>query len=272
MERWEATGRLTIDGGRPLSVSEHSVEGEFPLHWHSYFEIEIVLSGRGRCVINDVTYDIGEKNLFFLTPTDFHYLAVDEPTRFINICFDESVVGERELAALLSPAVERAYRLGDEEYRRLIDAAALLSHEAKSGGECCPELLKYILSSILRNDVNKTIQISPPPHARGIGRAIAYLEIHFKEPITLAQLAAEAGYHPTYFSELFRRATGEGYAEALNKRRIGYARTLLAGGLSVADAAAMAGFGSLSGFLATFKRLCGTTPSEYKKRHAAKAP
>lgn len=269
MERWEATGRLTIDGGRPLSVSEHSVEREFPLHWHSYFEIEIVLSGCGRCVINDVTYDIGEKNLFFLTPTDFHYLSVDEPMRVINLCFDETVVGECELAALLSPTVERAYRLEKEEYGRLVSAASLLSHEVKSGGDCCPELLKYILSYILNNDANKTLQNNSLTHAHGIGRAIAYLEVHFKEPITLARLAAEAGYHPTYFSELFRSATGEGYAEALNKRRIGYARTLLAGGLSVADAATMAGFGSLSGFLATFKRLCGTTPSEYKKKHAS---
>ena len=91
--------------------------------------------------------------------------------------------------------------------------------------------------------------------------------MHFKEPITLARLAAEAGYHPSYFSEQFRRVTGEGYADTLARLRVGYARSLLANGFSVTDACFASGFGSLSAFGAAFRRLVGEPPSTYKKRH-----
>ena len=93
------------------------------------------------------------------------------------------------------------------------------------------------------------------------------MELHFKERISLSQLADEAGYHPTYFSELFKRTTGETYIEALTKLRVGYARTLLAGGFSVSEVCYMSGFGSLSGFATAFKRLCHMSPRAYKQRY-----
>ena len=97
------------------------------------------------------------------------------------------------------------------------------------------------------------------------------MELHFKERVTLSDLAAEAGYHPTYFSELFKKTTGETYIEKLTKLRIGHARTMLASGFSVFDACFLSGFGSLSGFAAAFKKACNMSPREYKKLYGNKS-
>ena len=91
------------------------------------------------------------------------------------------------------------------------------------------------------------------------------MELHFREDISLASIAAEVGYHPAYFSELFKRTTGETFMESLTKLRIGYARSMLLSGFSVSDACFLSGFGSLSNFLEMFKRNCKITPSEYRK-------
>ena len=91
------------------------------------------------------------------------------------------------------------------------------------------------------------------------------MEMHFAEKITLDDVAAEAGYHPTYFSELFKKVTGETYIDMLTRLRLGHAKSMLANGFSVSDACFGSGFGSLSNFLELFKRNCKITPSEYRK-------
>ena len=64
---------------------------------------------------------------------------------------------------------------------------------------------------------------------------------------------------------MFHRATGESYLEALTRLRLGYARSLLAGGFSVSDACHLSGFGSLSAFGNAFRRHMGISAAAYRK-------
>ncbi len=261
-----AQDRLSIENGKHLQVSEHTVDVAHPLHWHSFFEIEIVLSGAGKYVINDVSYNIENKNLFFLTSTDFHYLKLDKTTRVINISFDETMVDERNLGELLYAQNDRAYQFDREEYERIVKASELLRHECEIEGECRKNLLQYILRCIFRKNQSRADDLISNVQYRCIRNSITYMEIHFKERITLQKLATEAGYHPTYFSELFKKITGENYIDTLNKLRVGYAKMLLTNDFSVSNACFMSGFGSLSNFLATFKKHCQMSPLEYRMK------
>ena len=258
--------RVMLPAGRHLSVNDRTVEPLYPVHWHSHFEIEIILGGEGVCRINDVSYPIPEYRLFFLSPTDFHALDTRGDMRLINVSFDEEMLDGQDVAALLSPGLGRAYPLGEGEHERLVSAARLLEHEERTGGDSCRALLSYLVKTLLRGQVGAN-QAAPEAQERlaGIRRAYLYLEMHFKEPITLATLAAEAGYHPTYFSEVFHRATGESYLETLTRLRLGYARSLLAGGFSVSDACHLSGFGSLSAFGNAFRRHMGISAAAYRK-------
>ena len=102
-------------------------------------------------------------------------------------------------------------------------------------------------------------------HLSGIQKAILYLEMHFKENISLPALAKEAGFNPTYFSELFRRTTGQSYKQRLTELRIRYAKMLLKNGISISRACCESGFGSLSNFTAVFKQTYGITPRQYQQ-------
>ena len=267
MKDYTAYSRLMLSEGRHLSATLHRVEGEYPVHWHHHFELELILDGAGVCGINGESAEIPEFRLFLLTPTDFHSLNADGTVTIFNLAFDETVLSGQELGALLSPAMRRAYSLTAEEHERLSAAARLLVHEFESGGDCTRSLLSYFLSFLLRQNEEAIQGAAPIREEDGIKRAYAYLELHFKERLTLQMLAAEAGYHPAYFSELFRRVMGEGYFEALTRLRVAYARSLLLGGFSVTEACFGAGFGSLSAFGVAFRRLVGVSPREYKKRN-----
>jgi len=262
--------RLRIPAGRHLTVGEHTVNLSFPLHWHSYFEMEIVLEGKGHYIINDVPYDMARHNLFLLTPTDLHNLALDGTARFLNLSFDEEMVDERDVARLLHTDTQRAYTLTEEGYHRIVAAAELLGHECEIDGDCRKQLLQYILTAVFRESPKRAeFEVQEETYG-GIKRAIVYMELHFRESISLAALADEAGYHPTYFSELFRCVTGKGYREMLTSLRLGHAKALLANGHSVSDACHLSGFGSLSAFGTAFCRHVGMSPTEYKKQTKAR--
>lgn len=256
---------LHIPKGKHLIVSEHTVDADFRLHWHSFFEIEIILSGEGEYTVNDIKYNTNENNVFLLTTTDFHFLKVKVPMKLLNISFDEKFVSENLLFAFSK--MQKAYSFDTDELHRIIDATMLLKHECEIDGNCKKQLLQYILNCLFRkNRIDNPEQNSDKQYS-SIEKALIYMEMHFKEDISLKKLARYVGYNPTYFSELFKNITGETYIHALNRLRIKYACTLLENNLSVADACFLSGFKSLSNFGAVFKKFCNTSPKVYKKHH-----
>lgn len=257
--------RRNLDIGQRLTVDWHTVKSFHPLHWHSYFEIEIILTGKGKYILNDVEYDIQKHNVFLLTSTDFHYLKIDGEARLINISFDETMTDERDMAKLMFNNISKAYAFEKEGYERIVKSAELLKNEYDINGDCQETLLQYVIRSLLRRNEKLSETEVKNEHLGGIKEAIIFLQLHFREPISLEQLAAQAGYNPTYFSKLFKMATGKSYKDVLTKYRLGYARTLLANGFSVADACFSSGFGSLSRFFELFKKAYGISPQDYKK-------
>ena len=99
-----------------------------------------------------------------------------------------------------------------------------------------------------------------------LGRIENYLYAHFREPVSLSDVAAHAGFTPTSLCRYFRRRTGKRLFDRLNEIRISQACRLLAyGGLTVAQVAAETGFHNLSHFNKEFRRLLGRTPTEYRR-------
>ena len=239
--------------------------GTYPLHWHDYFEIEFITGGSGTHIFNGAHYPVRKGQAYLLTPVDFHEIETDCTIELINISFDETLLSEKMRTALYSAELSKLCNFDGEEYDCFVNAARLLSHECENAGPCVRQLLEYLLSRFLSG--NNQLSTLNPEHWAGMKAAMAYLELHFREKITLKKLSAISGYNPTYFSEQFRKLTGETYIERLTALRINYAKALLANGLSVTDACFASGFGSLSNFLAAFKRHCGTAPSEYRNRH-----
>ena len=97
--------------------------------------------------------------------------------------------------------------------------------------------------------------------------ALAFINEHFREPLTLEMIAANASLSPYYFTRIFSGETGFTPHQYVIATRISYAKYLLQNGnLSVKEIAFMSGFHSESGFCATFRKREGVTPGEYRNR------
>jgi AraC-like DNA-binding protein len=93
-----------------------------------------------------------------------------------------------------------------------------------------------------------------------------YLRNHCCEyNITVQQVAEAVGIGINRASALIREETGHSFKTTLTSLRMEKAKTLLAAGVSVAEAAERTGYNSASYFIKVFKSAVGTTPDAYRR-------
>ena len=245
-----------------ISVTLKDFREEIALHWHSYYELELILDGVGTHILNGEAHTVRRGSAYLLTPTDFHTVKAIEPMTLWHVSFDEQMLSERRIYELSSGGVQKSFELDEKKLTALSNLAELLSDECNIENGCAKELCESILCILLRSGTEKRtgerLQVS------GIRRAMLYMNMHFRENPSLTAIAKHVGFHPNYFSELFKEVTGENYTAHLTSLKLGYAKSLLSAGMSVSDTCYQSGFGSLSGFLTAFKKGVGMTPLEYK--------
>jgi AraC-like DNA-binding protein len=96
-------------------------------------------------------------------------------------------------------------------------------------------------------------------------RARDLIDREFAKPLDLDAMAREAGYSKFHFARSFAAAYGETPAAYLARRRVERAKDLLRGAnLTVTEVCLLVGLESLGSFSSLFRRLVGTSPSNYR--------
>lgn len=146
-------------------------------------------------------------------------------------------------------------------------AEALPGHEA-----VCQDLLEVVLIRLGRQrDTALSGEAAGPRSSRECGLVRRYIDNHFKENLTLDQLAEMAHINKYHLAHTFRREFGASPISYLIARRIQESRFLLREtDHSISQIAQILGFSSLSYFSQSFRRLEGVSPVEYRRRHRKK--
>jgi AraC family transcriptional regulator len=97
-------------------------------------------------------------------------------------------------------------------------------------------------------------------------KALAYIEEHLAEPISLTALARLVGLSACYFCRAFRTTCGMPPQRYQLRQRIERAKTLLGKrAASVTDVSLALGYNDTSAFCTAFRRITGLTPSAYRR-------
>jgi AraC family transcriptional regulator len=109
-------------------------------------------------------------------------------------------------------------------------------------------------------------------HSR-IDRAIAYVNCHLAEPLTLEILADAAYFSPFHFHRIFSMLVGETPGDFINRLRLERAANLILAQdrRSLTDIAFLCGFSSSSVFSRSFRRHFGMSASEWSKKCKVKS-
>ena len=98
-----------------------------------------------------------------------------------------------------------------------------------------------------------------------VKNALAYLEEHYAEKITLSDLADKVYVSQWHLSKLLNKHMGQNFSEILNTIRMNKAKELLkTPSLRIADVAEEVGFLDVAHFSKVFKKLEGMSANEYR--------
>lgn len=126
------------------------------------------------------------------------------------------------------------------------------------------EMLLYELLHLLASGRRPDSETDIRPSRKGIELAIDYMHKHYREEISRDLLAQMTGFHPRFFSMLFKRETGYSFSDYLARIRIDRAKEqlLLTGG-SLNDIARNVGYADGFYLSRKFKQVVGVSPTGY---------
>lgn len=111
---------------------------------------------------------------------------------------------------------------------------------------------------------------STPRQRRAVETAEAFIAEHFRDPVTLAEIADAAHMSPFHLSRLFHRLTGSRLHQRLTELRLrGSVHEIIDSSRSLTDIAGDLGFSSASHFSNAFRARFGVPPSSLRGRRAA---
>ena len=122
-------------------------------------------------------------------------------------------------------------------------------------------LLLQLLTAVLRRSAAR----GPQEAEQKIAPALAAMREQPEREWTPGELAKLCGYHPTYFAQLFRTATGQAPKHFLLLERIRRAKALLREHMAIEHIAERLGYSGKHYFSRQFKSVTGLTPGEFRR-------
>ena len=237
---------------------ERRLQEDVDMHWHEFYELEYITAGTGTVYINDTIYPLRPNTLLFLSPVDFEQIHVETELSIINLAFSNELIVPKILGHLSKGVVIYDYPATLFE---------LLVQEEQQD-EWYYHKYVQLVNSVLIDVVRNTTDSKPAVQSSPIMVALHYMNLNFKDPITLDQVSRHVGLSPNYFSALFAEKMHTNFKRYLTELRLNYAaKMLVISKISTAEICYASGFNDFSNFSRAFKKKFGHSPSEYRIAH-----
>ncbi len=238
-------------------------------HIHDCYEIEVLISGEMKEVINGKTFTAKPGDMFFICPNDVHELVFDESPVIYNLMFRENVIGEKNMKTMrrFSPEEVCVTHLSEKDYEII---SALIDKAIKEYCSIHDDLSEPIIKNVIGYAFLTIMRYHSDALSKSVDsrveKALNYIDENFRAPITMLQISKIVGLEEDYFSSLFYKHTKMRFKSYLSKCRLNYAcKMLLETDDTVADICYDSGFNSLATFHREFKAFFNCSPLEYRK-------
>lgn len=272
---------MYISSADPVVYSRRKQEASYGSeeHYHSVYEFYYLLSGSRRIFADGNLYNLNKGDLMLIPKNAMHHVTQGSEKDFERICI-------RFTDECISPFIET---FGEEKFSQMMETGVVnVPLNRRKDVEVC---MNGIGDCINTNDEFNSIQIknfvglilvnylrlkraatfAVPQDLKGVDKVIqkaaSYIVEHYKENVTLKDVASYVNMSDTYFSKKFKETTGFGFKEYLLALRIKHACDMLLNtGFSITEIAYSSGFNDSNYFGDVFKRIKGVSPLQYRKR------
>lgn len=253
-------------------------------HWHEYIELLYCVEGIVPVTADNAEYLLQAGDLLLIGPNVMHktYKAEGVCGVVYNILFDAAILQSVNYCSLENKCIQSFLSYLSSFQHHYIEGAKL----TEGFGELITKMHQryhsyqvynsiyikaYLLEFIGKLCENGYFQVETTNISKqtidAIQGTLDYINVHYKEKITLADMAEKANLSYYYYSKLFKMVTGKTFVAFLASVRVFMAEKLmLMGKYTMQEVADQVGLYPQSNFTHTYKRLRGFSPNEFMKR------
>lgn len=252
-----------------------------PLHWHSEFEINYILSGRAEMICSDKKFVSKAGDIIIIPPNTLHaiYPYKNDRQLYDTVVFSPDMLGasadDRCSAECIRPLINGSDEITPQiskDHQYYGELSVIVENIFSCAKGNSPQLDLLLKSELMRlfwllgNSGDIYRKTEQNGRADIIRPALEYISENFRENITVDMLAEQAHLSRSYFMSLFRQTAGVSAIEYVTQLRIKYAcRLLTETDKTAAETAFECGFRNISNFNRQFRKAVGCTPNEYRK-------
>lgn len=251
-------------------------------HFHPWLEIYYLLEGELTYLIEDRVYPVKKGSVVFINENRIHRTASlsGEGHERILIRLETHVVTEigtlfpsADFSALFS-GHGFVWDLKEKEQDEMERFLARVMREMEQKAPGYEEVVKLSMMELLFLFRRKTIEASVPSQPlksekyRRVYAIVRYMTENYRDIHTLQDLCRVFYLDKFYLCHVFKEVTGLTVKEYLNAVRVKRAAELLiSGGRSITAVSQDVGYESVTHFGRVFRKLMGTSPTQYRKKH-----
>ncbi len=243
-----------------------SCDMAYPLHLHESLEILYVERGTIRVTVGDDTAVLRPRELAVIFPHVLHgYAHADgEDGHLVHLLIAKPAQAGDYARALVSRHPRCPFLSVEELDEVPVAFRHLLRHGRDGDTPVCRAYLQLLLALLWNR-----LELKPNTDAAYqelTYRAVDYVNGHFCQPLSLADVSHALGLSPCQTSRLFSGRLGMGFSAYVAALRIQRAQELLARtDRPVMEIVYACGFDNPRTFNRTFLKVCGTTPRAYRQ-------
>ena len=251
-------------------------------NWHYHKEVEFLLIQQGELTAylpeEELTLCAGDLAVFGSREPHSTRQSGAEPLCYIVFQLDlqkhldqSTVSNMKYFSEVLRPLSKLNYIFREHEAARaeatrlIIDIYDEMQRKQTGYELAVSAKIKSLLLVLLRYDNRKLLHYHDDPLIERIIPALAYIDRHLAEKISIEDMTRQVNISYYYFVKLFKRALGMSFTDYVNFKRIKRAeQLLLTEDLSIMEIADRVGIANLGHFYEMFKRINGCSPKQFK--------
>ena len=227
---------------------------------HNFWEAVFVTSGEVEVTEDENVYVLGEGDLIFHAPMEFHRIKSAGGSCPKGFIFSFSVSGE--LPEALRAGIFTLEPSQVKNYTSIFESIYKFYHEEGSviqGLEIASLLSAFFIKLSQKQATTSNSSLRSSAEYR---RIVSYMWEKVSDNLTLSDIAAETNVSVSYIKLLFNTYAGISPKVYFNQLRIRYATELLNSGMTVSEVAYAMNFSSPNYFSSFYKKQTGVSPSE----------
>lgn len=272
-----------------MKVIERDPELPYPLHSHDFYELVVIISGKGTHFTRSNSFQLHPGNVFVITPGLEHGYRDVQNLRLYNILFDNKLFEDSFYDLRNMPGYHAMLRL-EPSYRNDTGISTLMQLTPAQLAEIMPllEQMQTECDSIESDIGAQSIAFANLVHLlvvlfriyaehprkdnltiMRIADALSYLESHADRPVGTKELMELTNMSASTLNRHFQNATGLSPVEFHIQRRIEMAcRLIRASDLSMGEISEATGFNDANYFSRQFRKVMGMSPRQYRNNRA----